>query len=97
VISLNILVSCAQPPDVAICTKITDEKGWCTNTISDKEFYVNGEEWKKLDSESLRVPAASWAQIKAFILKSCKKSGECNKNLTTWERKTSSVDEKIKK
>lgn len=91
-----LLSGCNQVPDVPLCAKLSDQKGWCTYTISAKEFYVDnsgqtfeGKNWTQLDDESLRVPASSWAAIKAYILKQCKKDKDCSDNIGSWDRKMS--------
>ena len=43
VLWLSLLISCASTPDVPVCTEINPERGWCTNTISDVEFFIDEE------------------------------------------------------
>lgn len=98
-----LISSCATPPDVPVCVELNPTKGWCTNTISEKEFFLdeeknlfNGKKWSEVNLTSVRVPAASWAQLKSYILKQCKKNQDCQSDLGKWQRKTDSVDKKIK-
>lgn len=97
----SLAVSCTTPPDVPVCVPIHPEKAWCTYTISDREFYITdtelfeGKSWAEIDHYSLRVPASSWAQIKAYILKQCKKNKDCSDNLGKWERKGEKLDQKL--
>ena len=93
---LSSQLSCATPPDVPVCTSLSSERGFCTYTISEKDYFVEGEAWKKQQAESLLLPAESYAKIKAYILKMCKKTGQC-KDLASWERKQTKLEKKGKK
>lgn len=80
---------CATPPDVPVCIEVEPTRGWCTYTISKDEFFIDdanlyeGESWQAMNQKTVRVPAQSWAKIKAFILKICKKTGHCKKEAKT--------------
>ncbi len=102
------LSSCAgSPPDVPLCVEISPTRGWCTNTVSNKEFEINDKNpysfsegqkpmtWWELRPTFVLVPAPSWAKIKAWIIKSCKGTKQCDKEIDSWERKIDSVDQKI--
>lgn len=101
VMILALITGCASVPDVPICVDLTNKdalaipKGFCAWTISDKETIVddngghmlNGKLWTDVKSSSLLIPAESWAKIKAFILKNCKKNKDCNASgLGKWEK-----------
>lgn len=87
-VSLFLCVSsCATPPDVPICTELSPTLGWCGHTVTNKEFLVEGEDWVKMNRESLRIPASSWARLKTFMLTQCKRSKRCKANLGKWSRK----------
>jgi hypothetical protein len=43
------------------------------------------------------VPPASWAAIKSYIIKMCKKHDDCSDNIGKWERKMVVLDTKGKK
>lgn len=77
-----------------MCAEITPTKGYCTYTISDNEFFVEGTIWSDLKRKSLIMPAESYAEVKAYILKMCKKHSDCSNNLGKWERKFSNLDDK---
>lgn len=68
-------------------------------TISENEFYVDDEHlwnkrtWREIDVTSLRVPAESWAKMKAYLLKMCKKTGKCG-DLSRWERRAKKLESK---
>ncbi len=89
--------SCASIPDVPICRARTVNSGFCTNTVSNKDIIVddthllNGKTWLDLKIESVYVPAESWAEIKKYIIKQCKKHRDCSGNIDTWSSKIDSV------
>lgn len=68
-------------------------------TISENEFFVDDERlwnkrtWREIEMTSLRVPAESWAKMKAYILKMCKKSNRCG-DLSRWERRAKKLESK---
>lgn len=92
------LSGCASVPDVVVCRARTASSGFCTYTISNKDLIVddvnllNGKTWIDLKIESVYVPVESWAEIKKYILKQCKKNNDCSDNLDSWTRKMDSVD-----
>lgn len=78
-IAFLFLVSCKLvPPNVEVCAEINPVQGYCTKTLSDDERMVFGEDWLGLKRNSLVVPNQSYAEIKAFLLKVCKKSDDCD-------------------
>jgi len=94
-----LLSGCASsPPDVPVCVEITMDRGYCTNTISAKEFYVD--ETRKLDGRTwwearpmmLMMPASSWAKLKTWIITQCKRTGQCDQSIASWERTINSID-----
>ena len=93
---LSTALSCATPPDVPVCTALDSGRGFCTYTISEKDYVVEGEAWRKQVATSVLVPSESYAKVKAYILKMCKKTGQC-KDLASWERKLDKVEKKGKK
>lgn len=91
-ISLSLFVSnCASVPDVPICAEISLSKGVCTYTVSGKNVEVsdektlNGQTWFDIRVKTLSVPASSWAEIKAWMIKQCKKN-KCNVDISSWDR-----------
>lgn len=101
VLSSSYLISCASVPDKPVCVEINPSRGWCTNTISDKEFWIDekntfeGKTWWELRPYMVLMPASTWQANKAYMIKMCKKTKSCEKNISTWERKFSSVEDKI--
>lgn len=70
-------------------------------TISDKDQIVDDlhplllssgpKTWIDLKIESVMVPAESWAGIKEYIIKQCKKNNDCAQNIGSWDRKLNSL------
>ena len=102
-LSLSLLLNgCATtPPDVPICTELSMTRGFCTNTISDKSFFIDeenkldGKTWWELRPTMIQVPIPSWVKIKTFILKVCKEKDNCGDGISNWERRVFELDEKI--
>lgn len=102
-----ILSACATPPDTDVCVEIDEGVlGWCTYTISEKEFYVDNDKnrhpdgnktWKEIKTESLIMPARSYGKVKAYIIKQCKKHNDCSRDISKWKRKTNKIQTKIQK
>ena len=98
----SLLSGCASAPDVPVCVELNPDRGFCTYTISDKDIYVDeqnpleGKTWWNMRPEMVQVPPPSWAKIKAFIIKTCKQSNNCDSEVTSWDRRLDSIDEKLK-
>lgn len=88
-------------PAVSICTEISPSAGYCINTITSEEYMVSdthardGQTWWEMRSSMMMVPASSWAELKAFIIKICKKSGKCDTELGNWERTIERIDQQV--
>jgi hypothetical protein len=84
-LSLSILLNkgCSTLPDVLLCTEINIERGYCVNTVSKKEFYVDetnlleGKTWFELRPYMIYMPIESWVKIKSYLLKECKRYKKC--------------------
>ena len=100
---LVLLVSACttMPPDVPMCVEFSPDHGRCVNIISGKKFDVNetekfeGKTWWEYRPAMLLVPASSWAKIKAYIIKSCKKYGNCQAEVASWDRTIETIDENL--
>jgi hypothetical protein len=100
------LNGCATPPDVPICLELSPTRGWCTNTLSDKEFYIDDENpysfypdqpkmtWWELRPTLLLVPSSSYAALKAYIIKTCRQQ-KCDSKIGAWERRVERIDQRI--
>jgi len=92
IVSLLLISSCASIPDVPICAEINLSKGICTYTLSGKNIVVdddhplNGQTWFDMRSKILAVPASSWAEIKSWMIKQCKKTNKCDADISQWDR-----------
>lgn len=95
---LILISSCAAIPDVSVCRSRSVSSGFCTMTISSKDSIVddthllNGKTWIDLKIESVYLPADSWAKIKEYIIKQCKKDNNCAQNIGNWTSKLESVN-----
>lgn len=102
IISLSLIVfSCASVPDVPICKEINPDKGYCSWTLSPGGFFVDEERpyafnpkkpedkktWWEIRPVMLAVPPHSWAELKKFIIKSCKISRNCRGDVGEWLNK----------
>lgn len=91
------LYSCASVPNVPVCRARTVSSGFCTYTVDNKDMIIddthllNGKTWIDLKIESVYVPAESWAVIKEYIIKQCKKNNNCSENIGTWTGKLDSL------
>lgn len=101
-ISLSFLCACSLTvPDVPICTELHPSAGYCVNTVSSKEFRVDddhlwkGKSWWEIRHQMIYVPAESWAELKYFIIKVCKKTKQCDSDISGWDRTIDKIDEKI--
>lgn len=85
-----------------MCVKQIGEPacGYCVWTISSKVQYV-GENpkwhlfkkpWSKILSEMVLMPSESYAQMKSYIIKNCKKHNDCNQDIDKWRIKLDSLD-----
>lgn len=107
--SLSLLTSCAiAPPDEPICIELDIARGWCTNTISGKEFFIDelhkysptgdkkdAKSWWELRPYMIHVPASTWVEIKTFIIKICKQTNACSGTAASWDRTVERVDETL--
>ena len=86
------LSSCSTIPDTIICAEVNISKGVCTFTVSGKTIVVDdenpyeGQTWFDLRVKALTVPASSWSKIKAFLIKQCKKTNQCDVEIDSWDR-----------
>jgi hypothetical protein len=100
-ILLNILLSgCITPPDIPACFELSISEAYCTYTVSDKDFYWNettkykNKTYFEQRPANIILPQQSWAELKAFIIKNCKKNKSCSKDMDKWSRKIESLERK---
>jgi hypothetical protein len=71
------------PPNVPVCREKDIDKGRCTRVVSGESFEVNellkfeGKTWYELRPYFILVPISSWAELKGYIVKMCKRYGNC--------------------
>lgn len=104
--ALFLLTSCASVPDVPVCVEINMTKGFCTNTVSDKDYYIDEKNpvaigdakpqtWWEMRPYMILVPVASWKEFKAYIIKQCKRTN-CDQYIKSWDRKINELDPEAK-
>lgn len=92
-----LLSSCASVPDVPVITRLSPNSGYYVYTVSEKEGVVddenllNGKTFLDYVVEGVIVPADSYSEIKAYILKSCKKSNGCGNDIGKWKSKLDKI------
>lgn len=93
IVSLTFALSgCANIPDQPICAEISLSKGVCTYTVSQKTIIVDddnlldGKTWWDIRVKALTVPAKSWAAFKAYLIKQCRKTNQCDVEIESWDR-----------
>lgn len=108
VLLLGLLISgCASVPDVPVCTEIHMSKGWCTNTVSDVEFFIydknphsfsgnkkDAKTWWELRPFMVYMPFESYAEFKKYIIKQCKRTN-CDKYIKSWDRRILQMEKKV--
>jgi hypothetical protein len=78
-----LLHSCADIPNVPICTELEPDSAYCVNILEEKGFYwnneilINDKTYWQMRPACVRVPPKSWAALKSYILKNCKNQGGC--------------------
>lgn len=65
--------------------------------IVDDDHTINGQTYWEMRPAMLLMPAASWAAIKAWIIKVCHKNKKmCDDAVGNWERQVHTVDDNVK-
>lgn len=101
-LSVLLLDGCAvKPPDSPLCVEITPTRGSCTKIISGESFDVDDDHkfedktWWEHRPAMILMPASTWKELKTYIIKMCKKTNMCDKEITNWERTVDQLDNKI--
>jgi hypothetical protein len=78
------LSSCAkiEIPNVAVCADLDQGRGLCVETLTGNNYEVLGTEWKNYSKRALKMSPEAYGEIKALILKLCKKDQSCDFNQT---------------
>lgn len=97
------LSSCASVPDTFICVELSPVKGFCTKTISDEDLVIDEDHPVQLPGDDkpktwwarrpymVLIPATSWAELKAYIIKQCKRTN-CDQYIKSWDRKINELN-----
>ena len=96
--------ACAtMPPDIPVCVEFNYEHGRCVKIISGESFdwddnnKYEGETWWNYRYKMVLIPINSWSKLKSYIIKSCKKYGNCEKEINSWNTTLDKIDENLKK
>ncbi len=99
-----LLGGCATIPDVPVCVELSPVKGFCTNTVSDKDYVIDEQNPIKLPGDDepktwwqrrpfmVLVPVTSWKELKAYIIKQCKRT-DCDQYIKSWDRKITELEQ----
>lgn len=76
------LSSCAsiKVPNSKVCADLSNDRGYCVTTLTLEESIVDGQEWADFNKRALKMSPESYGEIKAVLLKLCKKSKDCDFN-----------------
>ena len=83
-ILLVLLCSCAGVPNSPVCFELEPWRGYCVKIVDQEGVYVDdenlldGKTWFDIRPSMILIPANSWADIKSYILKNCKRTGKCS-------------------
>lgn len=97
-LSLLLISSCANVPDVIICRQVNPSSAFCTHTISDTDIVIddthlyNNKTWIDEKLETVIVPVESWSEIKKYIIKKCKQNKDCNSQIGKWQSKVDKIN-----
>lgn len=96
------LSSCAiKPKDSLVCIEKDLDRGTCVRIISgekvriDEDHKYKGKTWYEMRPAMVMLPPESWVDIKAFIIKICNKSKQCEKEVGSWERSIEHIDQQL--
>ena len=64
-------------PDVYTCVDYDEGSGLCGKTVTKQMGYMTGPEWDKFKKRSVKFTPEGVGQLKAVILKLCKKTQSC--------------------
>lgn len=83
--------------------EISINRGYCTTIISgvpsqvDDNHTLDGDTWFDARIKMILVPPKTWAALKAYLIKNCKKTKACNENIDSWMRSMKVIDEQVEK
>jgi hypothetical protein len=65
-------------PDVLVCLDNDQNSGYCNKTITKLESDITGQTWIAFKDYSVKLHVNDWSRIKAFIIKICKTTKQCD-------------------
>jgi hypothetical protein len=65
-------------PDVVVCLDNNAYSGYCNMTVTKIESDIEGPEWIEFKEYSVKMHVRDWAKMKAFIMKICKATKQCD-------------------
>lgn len=101
--TVAVLTSCAHIPDKPVCVEISMVHGFCTNTVSDKDFDIDEKHpialdpgdkpqtWWEMRPFMVLLPMKTWAAFKEYIIESCKRNN-CDQYVQSWDRKLNEIN-----
>lgn len=75
--------SCNPVPDIVVCKERAADIAKCMKVVSEEKFdwdnehLYKGQSYWDVRPTMIQMPPESWAQLKAYILKSCKTKKGC--------------------
>ncbi len=96
--------------DKPVCTEITPDRGYCVTIISGKGQHVddniklktidsNGKAvemtWFQMKPTMILVPVHTYAALKKYLIKNCKKSKKCKENIDSWDRSMEIIEKEV--
>lgn len=98
-------LSCAtKPPDTLVCVELSMTRGECIRVMSGEKVSINeenkfnGKTWWEMRPTNIIMPLESYAEQKAFFIKTCKKNQNmCEKAVSTWKRSFEHIDKQLEK
>jgi hypothetical protein len=103
-VSLLFLATSCQtlPPDEPIFVEtVIGREAQGVHIVSGKTFTVNdtekhnGKTWWEMKPEMIQMTAQSWKKIKVYIITSCKKYGNCQDFISSWDRTLENIDKTV--
>lgn len=101
--AVTFLTACAHLPDKPVCVEINMGKGFCTDTISDKDYYIDDQHpaaleeggkpqtWWEMRPYMVLLPMATWKAFKDYIIMTCKRTN-CDQYIQSWDRKINEIN-----
>lgn len=87
-----------------VCTKELAESscGFCIRIISNEVQYIgnkpehnsNKKSWNDIKSSAVLIPTDSYAELKAYVINSCKKNKDCQDDVDSWRLKLEKLEMK---